>query len=680
MVRTHIWVGKGTSSGGEGRQLARKINKKKAIWFNFLEIILDFAFLLLLFLENIESKYLQKTKLQVLKRTISLKIWQSTKLTLLSPTKISINMRPNSLMAFFFCSLFILSAAFFYYPKWQQRDTEATLSWDVSGYYMYLPAIFIYKDLKKLEFRDSIIQKYRPSPEFGQAFQHPSGNFVMKYSCGQALQYLPWFTIGHLLAKPLGYAPDGFSKPYQVAIGWGSLLVALLGLWFLRKNLLVYFSEKTTAITLLLLIFGSNYLNYSAFDGAMTHNWLFTLYCLMIYSTIRFYQKPSYSWAICIGILVGWAALTRPTEIVAALIPALWGIGSFQSLKKRFLLLKNHFLKYLLAAILCALVGSIQLFYWKYVSGDWVVYSYQDQGFSWKHPHIMECLFSARAGWLTYSPMMVFSLLGFWALYKQKKTVFVATLLFSLIFMYITFAWDIWWYGGSLGQRAMVQSYPILAFPLAAFAQSITGITGRNWLRWAFPALAAVLIYFNLWITHQAHKGGLYVSEQMTKYYFLKILGKYEIEPDAVKLLDTKEEFLGERKNIQVLKTVDFKADTVSNCFILDKNHAFSPDFIFSEKINNATWVRCSATLKCEQKEWDVWKMTQFIVRFTEGDKTIKERSIRIHRLVNDGETKTIFFDTKIPEKHFDTVKVIFWNANGEKVVRINDVRLEAYK
>jgi hypothetical protein len=605
------------------------------------------------------------------------KIWLAPKLTLLSPTKISTYMRPNSLLAFLFCSLFILVAAFFYYPKWQQHDTEATLSWDVSGYYMYLPAAFIYRDIKQLSFRDSIIQKYKPSPEFGQAFMHPSGSFVMKYSCGQALQYLPWFCIGHYSAKLLGYPADGFSKPYQMAIGWGSLLIALLGLWFLRKILLVYFSEKATGITLLLLVFGSNYLNYSAFDGAMTHNWLFTLYCLLIYSTIRFYKKPSYGWAICIGVLIGWAALTRPTEIIAALIPALWGVGSWQDLKGRFLFVKHHFSKYAVASIFCILIGSIQLFYWKYVSGDWIVYSYQDQGFSWKHPHIMDCLFSARAGWLTYSPIMVFSLLGFWTLYKREKTVFATTLLFSLLFMYITFAWDIWWYGGSLGQRAMVQSYPILAFPLAAFAQVIVE---RNWLRFAFPALAAALIYFNIWITHQAHRGGLYVSEQMTKYYFLKILGKYEIEPDAVKLLDTKEEFLGERNNIQLLKSADYETDTVNHCFILNEKNAFSPDFSFTQKINNASWVRCSATIHCEQKEWDVWKMAQFIVRFNEGDKTIKERSIRVHRLIDSGQTKTIFFDTRIPEKHFDVVNVSLWNANGNKVLRIDDLKLEAYQ
>ncbi|MBK8444446.1 MAG: hypothetical protein IPL35_13975 [Sphingobacteriales bacterium] len=62
--------------------------------------------------------------------------------------------------------------AFFFYPKWKQSRTEATLSWDVSGYYMYLPAIFIYKDLRHCAFGDDIIQKYYPSPAFEQAYLH----------------------------------------------------------------------------------------------------------------------------------------------------------------------------------------------------------------------------------------------------------------------------------------------------------------------------------------------------------------------------------------------------------------------------------------------------------------------------------------------------------------------------
>jgi hypothetical protein len=46
--------------------------------------------------------------------------------------------------------------AFIFYPKWKQSGVEATISWDASGYYMYLPALFIYQDIKTCSFKDSV--------------------------------------------------------------------------------------------------------------------------------------------------------------------------------------------------------------------------------------------------------------------------------------------------------------------------------------------------------------------------------------------------------------------------------------------------------------------------------------------------------------------------------------------
>ena len=48
-----------------------------------------------------------------------------------------------SLYAWLFGCAIILAGGLFYYPKWQKPDTEATIGWDVSGYYAYLPAAFI---------------------------------------------------------------------------------------------------------------------------------------------------------------------------------------------------------------------------------------------------------------------------------------------------------------------------------------------------------------------------------------------------------------------------------------------------------------------------------------------------------------------------------------------------------
>lgn len=391
-------------------------------------------------------------------------------------------MNKLSLLAFGVGASFILLAAMLYYPKWQKSGTEATLSWDVSGYYLYLPAAFIYHDVKEAAFLDNVIQQYKPTPARMQGFEHPSGHFVLKYSMGQALQYLPWFLCAHLLAEPLGYPADGFSKPYQYAIGWGSLLVAIIGLWFARRNLLEYFSDRVSAVVLLLLVVGTNYLNYTAFDGAMTHNWLFTAYSLLIFSTIKFYRQPSVRWAAAIGLLVGWMTLTRPTELVSALIPLFWGVGNWQALRERLRLFSVNWAQ-LGVALLCG--GGmlfLQLAYWKYVAGEWIVYSYEDQGFNWLRPHIVSVLFSYKAGWLTYSPILFLALAGLFLLKKQQPSLFPPIFFFCLLFLYITSAWNIWWYGGSLGMRAMVQSYAVWIFPLAAFVNwlIIKGGGGQN--------------------------------------------------------------------------------------------------------------------------------------------------------------------------------------------------------
>ena len=55
----------------------------------------------------------------------------------------------------------------------------------------------------------------------------------------------------------------------------------------------------------------------------------------------------------------------------------------------------------------------IQIFYWKYVTGEWLVYSYQDQGFSWLKDIIFcKAYIAIVQGWLVYTPVMILSLIG----------------------------------------------------------------------------------------------------------------------------------------------------------------------------------------------------------------------------------------------------------------------------
>jgi len=590
-----------------------------------------------------------------------------------------------SRIAFFSCAVLILYTGMFYYPKWNKPGSEATISWDVSGYYMYLPAAFIYRDLKKCSFKDSILAKYQPTPDFQQAFLHPSGNYVMKYSSGQAFMMLPFFFSGHAAAKlSSSYSADGFSYPYQIAIGLGMLIYAFIGLWLLRKILLNYFSDAVTAVTLVTVVLASNYLNYASIDGAMTHNTLFTLYCLLLYATIRFHQEPSFLRALIIGCLCGLATLTRPTEIISILIPVLWGLQGFKDFKNRGL---NNLRYYIVMSIGFCLLISIQPLYWKWATGEWIVYSYQEQGFDFLKPYLWKGLFDFRAGWLIYSPVFILVFPGFYFLYKQYRSIFFSLALFSVLFIYICFSWDQWWYGGSLGARAMVQAYPVLAFALAACLQNI--LQQKDWIRIGFAACLGLCMYYNLWLTHQAHKGGLYKAGEMTGAYWKAVVFKQEVNRKWDYLLDNDELYKGYPQQTTTLYENNFENDTSSQLtttdtingksLFLNKSDQYTAEYKFKPVIGNKKWVRASADYKLKQKEWEPWRMTQFCIRFYNRGELIKHRFIRVHRLLNDNETRSLFIDIKTPSADFDEVGVYWWNPGNNLLLIIDNLKVVAF-
>ena len=574
---------------------------------------------------------------------------------------------------------FMICVNLFYYPKWKQTGTEAVLSWDVSGYYMYLPAIFIYNDVRNCSFVPPILAEYTPTPDFQQGYvDEESGHCVFKYSMGQAVLLSPFFFLAHAWASNSeSYPADGFSFPYQICISLGCLGIAIIGLIVLSKVLNYYFPDSVVAMSLAAIVLGSNYLNYTSIDGALTHNALFTLYALILYTAIKFYRNPTFFIASAIGLLVGLAALVRPTEIMTCLIPMFWGVDLFsiRSITSRLQLIKIHWLKILIAIIVCCSIGCLQLCYWYYTTGQLIVYSYQDQGFSWLSPHIIDGLFSYRSGWLTYSPIMIFSVIGLAFLYMWKRSIASTCIIFMIIFMYVTFSWDIWWYGGSLGQRAMVQSYPILGFSLCALFYRM-----QSWRYVYSVAVFSVIIFFsytNLWFTHQAHLGGILYVGQMTRPYFWSTLLTFEIDTEKLKLLDqTSNIYQGERRKVTLIYEDSLFVSS------LNENNQFSSEV--SVKIDSSTsksdWLRVSADFTIGPKEWDTWKMTQFSVTLRSQQVEIKRYMIRTQRHMVDNQTKNLYIDIRMSQ-HIepDNLTVQFWNGGSDKPVRVNNLLIESY-
>lgn len=588
-------------------------------------------------------------------------------------------MKGISKLTLIVCYFVVLIVGLFYYPKWKQSGPEATISWDASGYYLYLPAIFIYHDIKHCTFKDKILEKYNPTPDFQQAYIHKSsGNYVMKYSSGQAVLMSPFFFLGHAIAKFSHgmYTADGFSYPYQVSLGLGMLLYTFIGLWVLRKILLRYFSDTTVALALICLVMGTNYLNYAAIDQCLTHNTLFTLYCLLIYFSILFYESHRRKDAILIGALVGLCTLIRPTDIVSAIIPLLWGVSNMSELRNRVSFIGKHIVHYAFAAISAVCFISIQIIYWKWSSGDWLVYSYPYEGFDWFHPHVVSYPFSFKSGWLIYCPLMITGFIGLWYAIKQKQNVF-AIVGFVFVNFYIVTAWQTWWYGG----RAMVQSYPILLFSISALISDVNNTRWRQLLLYPF---VLTCIYLNAWWLHNAHRGQIQVYD-ISKEYYQAVVGKWHVDPDLVKLIDNPDYINGPVRMTEDVYANSFDKD--STCCItpngingqsifLDKDHQSTNEYFFTIPIHKQKWIRASALFKTEAKEYETKKMARFVVRLYADNQIIKERSFRVYRLLSDWQTKELSIDVKLPDHKIDKASILFVNDDGTKRITIDDVKV----
>lgn len=568
------------------------------------------------------------------------------------------------------CGMICL-VSFFYYPKWNKSTTEATISWDVSGYYWYLPAFLIYKDVKEISFSDQILQNYRPTPALLQAYKAPNGNYVFKYSCGQAILMFPAFVVADILAPVFGFPADGFSIPYQFAIFLWGLIISLLGLILLKKILISYFSEMAAGLTILCIAIGTNYLEYGAITNAMTHNYLFTLYALLLWITMKFYKQPTFLKAIGLGATVGFMALTRPTEILAVMIPLAFGVSlQFKSITSRILFIIKEYEKLAITACIVLLIGSLQLFYWKFVSGSWLVYSYEDQGFSWLHPHIIDGLFSGRAGWLVYSPIMLLAVIGMVPLYRKHPTLAPVIILFSIIFAYVTFAWDIWWYGGSVGQRAMVQIYPVLAFPMAALFDVFHKV---NWKVIPVTIFSLLSIHYSIWVVHQAHYGGMLVAGDMTSEYLKAILLKNNMPDGARKLLDTRKIYYDEIKDSTVLLNA---VDTSNNLkyICLNDTLQFSPAKRYPLPATQG-WLRASGDFYTNHKEWDTWKMTQLVLKYYKKGEYLRSDVLRAQRHMDNGKLYHLYLDSKLRYEP-DEVEIFLWNSDGQSTICVDNIHL----
>lgn len=409
--------------------------------------------------------------------------------------------------------LIVVLSIIFNLGLWKRSDR--VIKDDVYAYYAYLPSVFIYHDLS-LMYIDKLQEEgiFITWPKI-----LPDNKRVILVSMGMSFLYLPFFLPAHVYAVVTHHPPTGYSPPYKFALILSTITFLIIGLIYLRKLLLKYFEELPVAIVLIVTVLFTNMLWYTVVESPMTHVYSFALITVFLYHTDRWYENLTLKRTIYLGLLAGLITLIRPTNILIVVLFLLWKIQSWNDLKLRIRLLLNK-VPHLLVMVLCSLLVWLpQMLYWKMQTGQFLYYSYpDDQGFFFNNPQIFNSLFSWRKGWLIYTPVMIFALMGIPLLRHYHRELIVPVLTYVMLTIYVLSSWWDWWFGGGLSIRAYIDMYGVLAIPMAA---TLTWFFNRKrivkyiWIA-VFSLIAARTLFHHI----QYHYGAIHWVAMTREAFF----------------------------------------------------------------------------------------------------------------------------------------------------------------
>jgi len=326
------------------------------------------------------------------------------------------------------------------------------------------------------------------------------------------------------------------------------------------------------------------------------------------------------------------------------LIPLLCNTHNKQSTREKWNLVAMH-KSHIGFAILFGFIGILpQLIYWKIATGSFIY----EIGSRWDFlmPHF-QVLFGWEKGWFVYTPVTIFFIVGMFFIkqYPFRNVV----LWYGLLNIYIIIAWHLWTYAASYSARALVESYPVLAFPLTAFIQRYYHSKWRYLCYTVSIYLTSVNI-FQIW----QYSVNILHYEDMNHKYYSHIYLKSNPMPLDMSLLDT-HDFLRSEKGYY--KTTIAKLVNASDSILYNK-----PIKVYAMY----AWLKVESTIMPANTYWD----GHLCVDLKNGD-SLKHVAVRLHNGITrpDAANKYAFY-IEVPRYFQHSQLSIYIDPHKDEVVK----------
>ncbi len=408
-------------------------------------------------------------------------------------------------------------------PENTKSEQRYTIQSDGSGYYAYLPQLFIYEDQPNFIFLEGIWKKYNTAQFFeaiGVDFANKKG--TDKYFIGTAVCISPFFLINHTINKIVYGKGDGYSKSYQFSVSVAALFYWLLGIIGLIKLLQKFkISNFTISIVVAFISLGTSLNFYTSHFPSFSHVYSFCIITWFLLICKLWVDTKKEKYIIWIGFLAGMIFIIRPTNsFVILLIPFFF--SNWKEFKIRIIeTLKIYKLHLILSALLFLTLGFLQLLNVHSQTGIWSFNTYSGEHFDFLFkPKWKEVLFSYEKGFFVYAPIMLLLIPAMIFGFKNRKYFMLGWTLVFFFLVYISSSWWCWWYGGGLGMRPFVDFTGFLILPIAFFFDRI-----NKWLKIGIIIFGIGAIYLYQIFQIQYNRNILHY-DQVTKEEFWEIFLK----------------------------------------------------------------------------------------------------------------------------------------------------------
>ena len=552
---------------------------------------------------------------------------------------------------------------------------------DGLGYYSYLPAKFLHND-DALTFK-WFSETYNNNYVY-DAFENPEDNLLVqygdkkinKYYPGLSFVWAPFFAMGHCAGVLFDYRTDGFTAPYQWAIGTGSLFYLLLGLIFLRKLMRLLFANEWVAIVVpFAIFFGTHLFTYGIMNNTLSHAYSFTFIVVFLYYAIRYFRVPekrttSFLWAAF--FLIVTVSIRPLNGLIVFVLPAFLPAGFFRERKFGSGFQRKHIIILLLIAL--ALLWHFHITYTQ--TGSFLAYTYTNETFDFLDPEFTDALFSYHVGLFVYVPLLFLAFAGIPFLEKKQR------IILPLFFLAMVYLYSSWWFW-PITKRALIDFYVIPAIALGALLVRIRSV---KWNAAVLVVLALTIAHFQL-KAYQINNGIL--SEHATysglfwrNYFRIDRANIYPVPPSTILKEEVHTEDF-ERADYNGNRTTE-KAFSGNASLLLDQKwYSIQVARIpYPSVFDQPGWrkIRFSFNMFAEDSVNNVYAYIQFF----RNDSLITDAPFYIipeYIFPNRWDYKEFGYEIAdtalINSNTIDRIGFTIWNVEAKKRVYIDDVKME---